>query len=583
MHLINVRTRLREEFTSNALPEYAILSHTWEEEEVSYSQYSMGDYRHMKGYYKIDMTCRTAERTGVPYAWVDTCCIDKSSSADLSEAINSMYQWYEGAKVCYAYLSDWDSRGSGDWTETLPRCRWFTRGWTLQELIAPKHMIFFDSAWDTTTIIDRAPTKARLVRLLSDITRVDELLLHNHRSVHDQFYSVAQKMSWAARRETTRVEDKAYCLLGLLNINMPLLYGEGKRAFIRLQEEIMRSKADLSILAWQLPYAFESSIPNPGPRGAHRSTMLTGVLALSPDDFEHATDFTSVANRQVQEFSATNVGIKIRARLYLDAREHTLILPLYCALDESGNILSIRLLHVGNQHYLRLDPFSLYLHKLDTLIADQPLERYLLPDHFLASGSHKRWESLEQIKVWTRTSCLQILPFHHESHVYDPWPLEWYDRAEQAFFVDEDQSRDMCCVKKLISLPQGQKCAIILIATGWSDELSNPQFGIALTNLHESTISNVQDRACKFHYDRRAFLNDLKYNGVPRVMSLNITLPETNEVANVMAHPTRHPSDKRNYRDWGWSVTFSVAVNPSDTARGIRNLEWITDEDRTRE
>ena len=122
MRLINVRTRLMEEFIGSKIPEYAILSHTWEEEELTYSLYTRGDYKRMKGYYKIDMTCRTAEQDGLSYAWVDTCCIDKSSSAELTEAINSMFSWYREAEVCYVYLSDLPY--GADWATSLPECRW---------------------------------------------------------------------------------------------------------------------------------------------------------------------------------------------------------------------------------------------------------------------------------------------------------------------------------------------------------------------------------------------------------------------------------------------------------------------------
>lgn len=137
--------------------------------------------------------------------------------------------------------------------------------------------------------------------------------------------------------------------------------------------------------------------------------------------------------------------VSICTRLYLDIIEYTLILPLSCALDESGNINSIILLHLGNRHYLRLDTFSLYLHKLDTVPAEQSPEKYLLPEHSLISGSHKPWESLNQIKVRTRLAYPRILPFSRNPHVYNPWLLELYDRAEQPFLVSEDQSRDTCC------------------------------------------------------------------------------------------------------------------------------------------
>lgn len=122
MRLINVHSRLFEEFIGKNIPHYAILSHTWEGEEVTYMNYVSDSYHLMKGYVKIDMTCRLAAEHGLSYAWVDTCCIDKSSSAELSEAINSMFRWYEEAEVCFVYLSDLSS--GVEWAESLRDCRW---------------------------------------------------------------------------------------------------------------------------------------------------------------------------------------------------------------------------------------------------------------------------------------------------------------------------------------------------------------------------------------------------------------------------------------------------------------------------
>ncbi len=126
MRLINTLTRQLEEFNGSKLRErkYAILSHTWEETgEVTYSDYVSGKCHGMPGYEKINKTCELALEAGIPYAWVDTCCIDKSSSAELTEAINSMFRWYERAVVCYVYLSDLtvDSK----WKDAMSCCRWY--------------------------------------------------------------------------------------------------------------------------------------------------------------------------------------------------------------------------------------------------------------------------------------------------------------------------------------------------------------------------------------------------------------------------------------------------------------------------
>src|SRR6266480_713025 len=247
MRLINTVTGLFEEFIGRNIPKYAILSHTWEEEEVSIKDMSLPSRNNKKGYRKVEMTCQIASQAGFGYAWVDTCCIDKSSSAELTEAINSMYRWYQRAEVCYVFLADLPA--SASLNVALQNCRWFTRGWTLQELIAPGIIFFFDQEWNNRG------TKRELVEDLSRITGINtKILLHAQRL---SSVAVAQKMSWAANRKTTRVEDAAYCLLGIFNVNMPLLYGEEEKAFRRLQEEIIRSTSDFSIFAWRMPSVTE--------------------------------------------------------------------------------------------------------------------------------------------------------------------------------------------------------------------------------------------------------------------------------------------------------------------------------------
>jgi hypothetical protein len=166
---------------------------------------------------------------------VFSCCIDKTSSAELSEAINSMFRWYRAATICYAYLSDVDE------LPFLNRSKWFTRGWTLHELLAPEDVLFYSSNW---TLLG---SKLKSSDELSRITNINTDVLTTGRFHH---INIAVRLSWAAKRQTTRVEDMAYCLMGIVGVNMPLLYGEGKRSFIRLQEEILKVSDDYSIFGW---------------------------------------------------------------------------------------------------------------------------------------------------------------------------------------------------------------------------------------------------------------------------------------------------------------------------------------------
>ncbi|KAH8588962.1 heterokaryon incompatibility protein-domain-containing protein [Bisporella sp. PMI_857] len=224
---------------------YAILSHTWGRDEVLFEDMTaMNGYGAQKlGYAKVRTACAKALGDGYKSIWIDTCCIDKKSSAELSEAINSMFRWYKKAKVCYALLSDVSTIEDIDKAKEKSefwRSRWFTRGWTLQELLAPRKLEFFSSSWEYIG------SKISLASYISKVTLINIEYLHGEdlRSA-----SVAQRMSWASRRTTTRTEDIAYCLLGIFDINMPLLYGEGDRAFRRLQDEILRTSNDESIFA----------------------------------------------------------------------------------------------------------------------------------------------------------------------------------------------------------------------------------------------------------------------------------------------------------------------------------------------
>jgi hypothetical protein len=223
MRLLNTRTRKLEEFFGEAIPKYAILSHTWGENEVTFKDIERDGYK--SGSVKID---GCLAEYGPPYVWIDTCCIDKSSSAELSEAINSMWSWYSKADVCYVYLSDvppGDVPGRKD--SAFRKSRWFTRGWTLQELIAPDHVVFYDSSWELIGRKIRYTSDEKLPGILADITRIPKGYLNGKE--HVERASIAQRMSWAANRETKRVEDIAYSLLGIFGVNMAMLYGEGHR------------------------------------------------------------------------------------------------------------------------------------------------------------------------------------------------------------------------------------------------------------------------------------------------------------------------------------------------------------------
>ncbi|KAL1948626.1 hypothetical protein VTO73DRAFT_10432 [Trametes versicolor] len=237
---------------------------------------------------KIKHACRVAHSHGFELLWMDACCIDKSSSAELIESLNSMYEWYRQASVCYVYLADVPSTDNiGSPGSAFRASRWHRRGWTLQELIAPTNVVFLSLDWHPLG------TKTTLAALLESITGVDaNILLHK---IPLSSVSVARRMWWASSRQTTRVEDEAYALMGIFDVRIPMVYGEGRKAFSLLQEEILKTIPDQSLFAWGPK--FSSS-----PESASAASLLPrSLLAVSPRDFRMAKMITPLSSKHFQD------------------------------------------------------------------------------------------------------------------------------------------------------------------------------------------------------------------------------------------------------------------------------------------
>ncbi|KAI3324047.1 vegetative incompatibility protein HET-E-1 [Xylariaceae sp. AK1471] len=279
MRLLKLQDDGSLQFTEDiatGIPPYAILSHTWghDSQEVNFNDIREGTGRHKDGYQKIEFCCRQAVLDGLNHIWVDTCCIDKSNNTELSEAINSMFRWYQRAAKCYVYLSDVHKgeKGGGvdeplrsTWKSAFRSSRWFTRGWTLQELIAPSSVEFFSADGE------RLGDKRSLEILVHDITGVAVNALRG--SPMSEF-GVEERILWLTRRQTKKAEDKAYSLLGLFDVYMPLLYGEGENgAFERLRREIglRLDKQSLDRLPLAQGAAFDSRAEE------HNPTCLQGT------------------------------------------------------------------------------------------------------------------------------------------------------------------------------------------------------------------------------------------------------------------------------------------------------------------
>ncbi|KAK5659114.1 hypothetical protein OQA88_1204 [Cercophora sp. LCS_1] len=349
MRLLNTTTLELEHFATENKPAYAALSHTWGSEEVLHDDACHGEAAlrlcGKKGLTKVLKSAEIAKNDGYHYIWIDTCCIDKSSSAELSEAINSMFNWYRRAHVCYAFLEDFNyGEKHGRLTS-----RWFSRGWTLQELIAPLDVQFYDSSW--TWFGDRQFLSAEIAR----ITKIDERILRStitrspicdNKNEHQdtpelvkacgicrddalsssarlvQSYSTSTKMSWAAGRETTRVEDVAYCLMGIFDVNMPLLYGEGPKAFRRLQEEIVRRSNDQTIFAWKYKPSEQFL----------SAASLSSLFASEPSNFEDGSSYHPV-QALIGEYTMATSSAGIEIDLHL----------VICNIDASGAPAGFRL------------------------------------------------------------------------------------------------------------------------------------------------------------------------------------------------------------------------------------------------
>jgi hypothetical protein len=307
MRLLNTLTLKLEEFFEDNIPSYAILSHTWESEEVTFKEMRRSTCQQKKGYQKIKSACEFARNNEFKYIWIDTCCIDKRSSSELSEVINSMYQWYQNSDICYAYLADVSSDDRvEDTASDFRKSRWFTRGWTLQELIAPMHVQFLSREWIFMG------TRLLLKRVISEITTIDVRYLINPCLLTEA--SIATRMSWASNRQCSRGEDTAYCLLGVFDVNMPLLYGEGRvKAFIRLQEEIIKGSDDRSIFVWRdndLDFVRMES-----------NASFTGIFAASPKWFFETkraqfSNWEPISQQEaIQPYYNTNQGLFIQVEL----------------------------------------------------------------------------------------------------------------------------------------------------------------------------------------------------------------------------------------------------------------------------
>ncbi|KAH8766762.1 heterokaryon incompatibility protein-domain-containing protein [Diaporthe sp. PMI_573] len=435
MRLLHTTTQKLVEKTPEELRKenlrYAILSHTWGPHEVIYDDILHGTEwtKNPSSLSKVQGACRQARSNGYDYIWIDTCCIDKSSSSELSEAINSMFSWYESGDVCYAFIEDfnYESLGSPEKKASFASSRWFTRGWTLQELLAPAHLVFFTRDWISLG------EKRAISPFLTEITGIDAAIMTGKRPIESA--SLAKRMSWMARRRTTRPEDSAYCLMGIFGVNMPMLYGEGgRKAFLRLQEEIMKTSDDQSLFAW---------VNRDGdPEELH------GLLAPSPAAFAHSNGILPYHDwgDPREPYTMTNRGLRIQ--LHLSAREDGIfVATIDCPVPPNyadSSFLAIYLKKISSgredkegQHYARVRAGQFgsvqVRGKLRTIYVRQdqrpPIEEGVFPQHILQLRSGPHHDAYKVTTVLLPPGYAKDIPKHltlrqsPRSWVPDKWPV----------------------------------------------------------------------------------------------------------------------------------------------------------------
>lgn len=562
MRLINTSTQVFEEFVGNDVPNYAILSHTWDEDEVTFHDMTSTDRDTKKGNEKIQKTCQIARNAGLEYAWVDTCCIDKSSSAELTEAINSMFHWYQQAVFCIVYLADLPSSGSLE--EFLPECRWFTRGWTLQELIAPSDVRFYDMSWAFRG------TKIAYLDMLERVTGIDGDVLQQSKSTTQ--VPVARKMSWAARRRTTRTEDMAYCLLGIFNVNMALLYGEGDRAFWRLQEEIIKTTPDLTIFSWKRRFEHLHDY-DPVDR------TYCGVLARSPRDFADCGWFTFISTSSEAEFVLTNQGIKIHVPMILErlcgAQGQRYVFPV--CVTVLGRTLGIKLRKYGPSQFVREDPCN--------LVPVDPHRRESVSRtvHFLTQGFWLDRPSQDVINnfqfYWRRRHALKIrVPPEMRISNVQPWSR--WDDEDRVFFLPEGSACDygmanlrgqasMFVEGRAVKLPF--ECTFY--ALGWVKRDSGLQCSVINSRRFHNAVDRIRSQGIENELTTSQMRHLLEDDEIPRTDATFIHFPKLN-VNILVSFTVRLIRDDCTYLNGFWEVDLRWQFCTAEQSPPIRQQSW---------
>ncbi|KAK1755475.1 hypothetical protein QBC47DRAFT_190068 [Echria macrotheca] len=486
MRLLHAETFKLKSFAGDATPPYAILSHTWGEDHEEWTLERIQAWEKTGAQNgklwsalpnKILGCCRRARKDKLSYVWIDSCCIDKKDSVELGEAINSMFNWYQKAARCYAYLSDVPNGDIPPHPSSRFRLsRWFGRGWTLQELIAPKRVEFYNASWAYLG------TKSELSLVIENITGIPRHFLKGAVPLHRA--SVAQRMSWAAGRVTKRREDIAYCLLGLFGVHIPMIYGEGDQAFQRLQREIMTQLHDDSILAWGLGCE-DAGLD-------HADNLGRAAMAASPNDF---ADSRQIVPRQkdkapLRPMDLFGGSLRLQACIITQPTGDMFAL-LHCGpTDDATQVVAIPLIHAhggaseADEEYIR--PRGRKAVLLPQSIATDPMSRAVTKDIFI----RKDGQPMGSMTGPTGTQLYVEESDSADIYLHDVHPAGLWDEDAGIIEIDVPTDEEIKrIVTRFRSKRAGEKDLIIVLEV---EKVPSPQLKCHLLTVDPAALSLVE-------------------------------------------------------------------------------------------